>query len=119
MSTKPCPYCAEQIQEDAIKCKHCGTWLANPPGQVAAGPPLDEMSASGPPMPRGPKRLTRSSTNRMLAGVCGGLGNYLGMDPTLIRLLVALIVFLTAIVPGLIIYFIMAIIVPLDENVPT
>ncbi|WP_236585124.1 PspC domain-containing protein [Companilactobacillus farciminis] len=32
-------------------------------------------------------RITRSSTNRMLAGVCGGLGEYFGIDSTWIRLL--------------------------------
>ena len=31
-------------------------------------------------------RITRSSTNRMLAGVCGGLGEYFGIDSTWIRL---------------------------------
>ena len=29
MSTKPCPFCAEEIQEHAIKCKHCGEFLDN------------------------------------------------------------------------------------------
>jgi phage shock protein PspC (stress-responsive transcriptional regulator) len=32
------------------------------------------------------KRLYRSRTDRMLAGVCGGIGHYLNIDPTLIRL---------------------------------
>ena len=32
------------------------------------------------------KRLTRSQTDRMIAGVCGGLGNYFGIDATLVRL---------------------------------
>ena len=43
MATKKCPYCAEEIQEDAVKCKHCNTWLANPPGEKASGPPMDEV----------------------------------------------------------------------------
>jgi hypothetical protein len=29
MSTKKCAYCAKEIQEEAIKCKHCGSWLAD------------------------------------------------------------------------------------------
>lgn len=33
------------------------------------------------------KKLYKSRDNRMIAGVCGGLGEYLGVDPTLIRLL--------------------------------
>ncbi len=34
-----------------------------------------------------PKRLYRSSSNRMICGVCGGIGEYLNVDPTVIRLL--------------------------------
>ena len=33
------------------------------------------------------KRLYRSSQNRMIAGVCGGIAEYFGIDPTLVRLL--------------------------------
>lgn len=33
------------------------------------------------------KKLRRSSTNRTICGVCGGIGEYLNVDPTLIRLL--------------------------------
>jgi len=33
------------------------------------------------------KRLTKSATNSYLAGVCGGIGEYFGIDPTIVRLL--------------------------------
>ena len=57
------------------------------------------------------KSLTRSTSNRMLAGVCAGLGEYLGIDPTIIRLLVVL-AFFTGFGGIAIVYLIMAIIVP-------
>ena len=57
------------------------------------------------------KQLTRSNTNRMIAGVCAGLGEYLNIDPTVVRLLFVLGFFLTG--PGILVaYLIMAIIVP-------
>ena len=39
------------------------------------------------------RQLTRSTSNRMIAGVCAGLGEYLGIDPTIIRLLTVLAFF--------------------------
>jgi phage shock protein C len=41
-------------------------------------------------------RLTRSPTDRMLAGVCGGLGNYFGVDPVIVRL-----IFVVGVVTGI------------------
>ena len=37
------------------------------------------------------RKLYRSNTNRMICGVCGGIGEYLNVDPTLVRLLWALV----------------------------
>ena len=57
------------------------------------------------------KELRRTSGNRMIAGVCGGLGEYANIDPTLIRLIAVLLLFLTG--PGIILaYLIMALIIP-------
>ena len=57
------------------------------------------------------KQLTRSTTNRMIAGVCAGLGEYLNIDPTVVRLLFVLGFFLTG--PGILVaYLIMAMIIP-------
>lgn len=47
-------------------------------------PPLPPPSYQPPPI--GPRRLHRSSNDRMVAGVCGGLAQYLGVDPTLVRI---------------------------------
>lgn len=59
------------------------------------------------------RRLYRSIRDRMLGGVCGGLANYLNVDPTLIRLLwVAFTLFSQA--PGLLLYVIAWIIVPAE-----
>lgn len=58
-----------------------------------------------------PKKLYRSRTNRLLCGVCGGVGEYLNIDPTIIRLLVALLCFTGS---GIIVYIAAAIIIP-DE----
>jgi phage shock protein C len=57
------------------------------------------------------KSLTRSTSNRMIAGVCAGLGEYLGIDPTIVRLLTVL-AFFTGFGGIAIVYLVMAIIVP-------
>lgn len=57
------------------------------------------------------KRLYRSRDNRMIAGVCGGLGEYFNIDPTLIRLLFVAAVFF-GIGGGALAYLIMMILVP-------
>jgi phage shock protein C len=64
------------------------------------------------------KRLYRSRSDRMIAGVCAGMGKYLGIDATVIRLLFALLAIFTGVVPGLILYLIMMFIVP-DEPLET
>ncbi len=71
-------------------------------------------SPNQPPEPGGtvPRKLYRSRSDRMLSGVCGGLAVYAGMDPTLMRLLVAVAVFVTGILPGLIAYIVAALIIP-------
>ena len=61
------------------------------------------------------KLLTRSTTDRMIAGVCAGLAEYMGMDPTVIRHNFVLLFFVTG--PGVLLaYFIMALIVPNEST---
>lgn len=56
-----------------------------------------------------PKRLFKSRDNRVLCGVCGGIGEFFNINPTLIRLLCVLLAFTGA---GFVAYIIAAIIVP-------
>ena len=58
------------------------------------------------------KQLTRSRSNRMVAGVCAGLADYLNLDPTVVRLLFVLGFFLGLHGSVLIVYLIMAIVTP-------
>ena len=56
------------------------------------------------------KQLYKSNTNRKVAGVCGGIGEYLGIDPTIVRLGFVALSLLAG--GGLAVYIIAAIIMP-------
>jgi len=58
-------------------------------------------------------RLTRSETDKMIAGVCGGLAEYLNLDPVWVRLLFVLLVFASGI--GIPIYLVLWVIMPRVE----
>lgn len=59
-----------------------------------------------------PRRLTRSNREKMIAGVCGGLAEYLDMDPTVVRVLYVLVSILSAAFPGIIAYIILMFLMP-------
>lgn len=90
-TTVACSFCGGEIRVEAIKCKHCRQYLA------------EELVRPG--------RLTKSR-DRLLAGVCGGVAEYFGIDPSIVRILTALAIFFSGIVTGLIVYFIAAVILP-------
>lgn len=58
------------------------------------------------------KKLTRSRDNKVLAGVLGGIGEYLDTDPVFVRLLYVLGTLATGILPGILGYVLALIIVP-------
>ncbi len=60
------------------------------------------------------KKLYRSTTDKKLAGVCGGLAKYLNIDVTVVRLICALVCAFTGI--GLLAYIICALIVPEEPS---
>jgi len=71
----------------------------------------DEKEVSLPKITTGQRSLYRSRTNKKLSGVCGGIGEYFSIDPTIIRIAWIFITLVT-ILPCLITYIIMAFIVP-------
>ena len=75
-----CPNCRREIAEYSNFCYYCGA-------RQQAAPP--KPSAAG-------KRLMRSATDCKIAGVCGGIAEYLETDPTIVRLVWAVL----SVVPG-------------------
>jgi phage shock protein C len=62
------------------------------------------------------KKLHRSLSKRMIAGVCGGLAEYFDIDVSLVRLIFVGLTLITAIVPMLLFYLIAWIIIPPQEK---
>ncbi len=59
------------------------------------------------------KRLHRSKTNQMLAGVCGGIAEYFNIDPTIVR--IGFVLFTLAGGSGILAYIVASIVMPAEE----
>ena len=62
------------------------------------------------------KRLYRSTKDRMLGGVCGGIAERFNWDPSLVRLGVVFLCLITGVIPLVITYFVAWIIIPEKPN---
>ncbi len=93
-----CPNCQKEIADHSNFCYNCGARL----GATA--------SPGGIPPAHAVKRLTRSSTDKKIAGVCGGLAEYFDLDPTLVRILWLVLLFCAG--TGFLVYFILWIALP-------
>ncbi|MGH9857956.1 MAG: PspC domain-containing protein [Acidobacteriota bacterium] len=58
------------------------------------------------------RTLTRSKTDRMLGGVCGGIARTYGWDPTIVRIFYVLISLFSAAFPGILFYIILWVLIP-------
>jgi len=87
---KQCPYCAEDIQDQAVKCRYCGSLL------------------DGSALTR---TWYRSRRGKMIAGVCAGLAEQFGISVTALRLAAVLLTLLGA-GWGLIVYVVLWVIMP-------
>ena len=94
-----CANCQKDIAVGSKFCYNCG---AKQPETVPPG----ISPATG-----APKKLMRSSTDKKIGGVCGGLADYFDLDPTVIRLVWLLLVFFAG--TGLLVYIVLWIVLPL------
>jgi phage shock protein C len=94
-----CASCQKEIVAGSKFCYNCG---AKQPETPTPG------TAPG----TAPRRLTRSSTDKKIGGVCGGLAEYFDLDPTLIRVIWVLLVLCGG--TGLLAYVILWIVLPLS-----
>jgi phage shock protein PspC (stress-responsive transcriptional regulator) len=97
--TKRCPYCAEEIRAEAIKCRWCRSLLDKSPTAVGA--------ISEP--------WTRKRDGAMLAGVCAGLAERFEISVTVIRL-AFVISFLLGFGTSLLLYVVLWVVMPVEED---
>jgi phage shock protein C len=90
-----CPNCQREIANYSNFCYFCGSRQPN-------------ASAARPQ----PRRLQRSLYDSKIAGVCGGIAEFMDTDPTIVRLVWAIVTFGTAIVPGIVAYAVAWLIMP-------
>jgi phage shock protein C len=91
-----CTHCKRELTEHSNFCYYCGASQQVAPSGV---PPIQ-------------KRLMRSSVDCKIAGVCGGIAEYMDVDPTVVRLVWVLITFFTGIVPGIVAYLVAWLVMP-------
>lgn len=63
------------------------------------------------------KKLVRSKTDSKICGICGGIALYFGIDSTLVRVIFVVCTFLSGFVPAIILYFILACLIPLETDI--
>ncbi len=90
-----CVACQKDLTANSNFCYFCGARQPSAP----------------PSIPLSQKRLMRSADAK-IGGVCGGLAEYLDVDPTVVRLVWCLITFFTGLVPGIIAYLVAWLVLP-------
>jgi len=87
IDTRKCPFCGEEIRSEAIKCRYCGSRLGSS------------------------RDWYRSSSDRMISGVCGGLAEEFGLPPAVVRLGFVLLT-LFSFGTGLLLYIVLWVVMP-------
>ncbi len=92
-----CPNCQKEVIANSNFCSNCGARQVDAPG-------------TGFVQPSTHKRLMRSTSDKKIAGVCGGLAEYFDLDPTLVRVLWLVLLFCAG--TGVLAYFVLWIVLP-------
>ena len=71
---------------------------------------------SAPPPAATVRRLTRSRKHKIIAGVCGGVAEYLEVDPTVVRVVYVIASLLSAAFPGILAYIVLVFLMPLPDS---
>lgn len=95
--------------QDAVRRAFHIAW---PLGLIALGVLIYIASGRAGSVHQDGRRLTRSRGDRMIAGVLGGIGNYFGTDPTIVRVIYVVFTLLTGFWPGVLAYVIAMVVVP-------
>jgi phage shock protein PspC (stress-responsive transcriptional regulator) len=100
VGTKRCPYCAEEIRAEAVKCRYCGS-LVEPAISLT-------------------RTWYRAREAKMIAGVCTGLAEQFGVSVTILRLAFVLGTLVSGFMLGPVIYLVLWVVMPyrLPRGVP-
>jgi phage shock protein C len=90
-NVQTCQRCQREVPAGARFCPACGARVAG-----------------------APRTLRRRREGEKLAGVCAGLAEYFDLDPTLMRVVFLVATLFTGILPGIVLYVILALVIPTD-----
>ncbi len=62
------------------------------------------------------KKLYRSRRHKMIGGVCGGVANFFGIDPTIVRVLYTILALFTYVFPCVVLYIILLFVIPFNDS---